>query len=370
MRSLDLFSGAGGLTRGLHDAGWDTVAAVEIDPHANETYAANFPGVELVRSDIRSVDFRRWRGTVDLVVGGPPCQPFSVAGRQRSHEDPRDCVPDFIRAVRGVQPVAFMMENVPGLASPRHRTYLLAIVNELRNADFHVTVGVLDAARFGVPQFRRRLFVVGTRDQRFLFPEPAYGYNAPLPYITVADALCDVPHDIPNRAIVTYAKNPVLRPQPWDGMLVNGGGRPINQREPSQTIPASAGGNRTHILDDEGILVNYHAYLMAGGKPRSGVVEGVRRLTVRESARIQSFPDKHEFLGRQTRRYNQVGNAVPPRLAAELGSSMINHIQGISSASGVRSDAYYSSLSGGLYFQAGVLRTMNIQEDSRFLLDS
>ena len=137
-----------------------------------------------------------------------------------------------------------------------------------------------------------------------------------------------MPHDLANRAIVTYAKQPVMRPSPYAGMLVNGGGRPINLDEPSQTMPASAGGNRTHILDPQGVLLEYHAELLAGGKVRAGVVPGVRRLTVRESARLQSFNDDFEFIGKQSLRYRQVGNAVPPLLAAAVGRAIWTQMLG------------------------------------------
>ncbi|RYX83768.1 DNA cytosine methyltransferase [bacterium] len=322
MRSVDLFCGAGGLTLGLENAGWDTILGVDHNASACLTYKANFPDVHLIESDIKSVDFTKWRGDVDLVAGGPPCQPFSVAGRQLSFTDPRDCVPEFIRAVAECSPNAFLMENVPGLASQKHRDYLELTIEKLASLGYNVTYSVLDAADYGVPQHRRRLFIVGIRDFEFTFPTPLYGPLGTSPYITSGEALEDSPADTPNRAKVTYAKKPVLRPQPWDGMLVNGGGRPINLAEPSQTIPASAGGNRTHIIDSTGVFVEYHRYLMSGGTPYEGIVPGVRRLTVRESARLQTFPDDYIFLGQTSSQYCQIGNAVPSRLSYVLTESL------------------------------------------------
>lgn len=326
MRSVDLFCGAGGLTLGLQRAGWHTAAAVEYDASACLTYRRNFPDVRLFEGDVRRVDFREFAGSVDLVAGGPPCQPFSVAGNQRAHDDPRDCIPEFVRAVREIQPRAFLMENVAGLGSPRHRPYLCFVLEQLKALGYSVVEQVVDAADYGVPQHRKRLIVVGMRDRDFAFPVPTHGPCRDLGHVSAAEAIDGAPADEPNRAKVTFAKNPVLRPSPFAGMLVNGGGRPIRLSEPSQTIPASAGGNRTHIVDRGETLVGYHSYLMGGGTPAQGIVESVRRLTVRESARLQSFPDDFEFYGPQSARYRQVGNAVPPLLGCVVGSAILGQL--------------------------------------------
>ena len=321
--AIDLFAGAGGLSTGLAQAGWDVVASVEIDNSAAATYKHNHKDTNLFHDDIQAIDFRKFAG-VDLVAGGPPCQPFSVAGKQLAKEDERDMVPEFTRAVREAQPAAFLMENVPGLMSPRHRDYLRGVLATFKELGYSVKVDTLYAPVYGVPQKRQRVFFVGFRDDvLYRFPKETHGEGAK-PFKTVRQALDGVPEDIPNTALVTYAKKPVMRPSPWAGMVVNGGGRPINLDGLSHTIPASAGGNRTHILDPDGVLLDYHTHLIDGGQPREGVVEGVRRLTVRESARIQTFPDDYDFLGRRTARYRQVGNAVPPVLAAVMGRSIHN----------------------------------------------
>lgn len=322
LKSLDLFAGAGGLSLGLKDAGWDTAAALEYSADAAATYRKNFPKVRVLQEDVHGVDFSQWRGVVDLVAGGPPCQPFSVAGNQRAAEDPRDCIPQFVRAVREVQPQFFLMENVFGLMATRHEPYLQSTLTSLRNLGYTVRAAVLDAADFGVPQHRRRLFVLGSKNGTLFFPVPTHGQQGEKSYVTAGEALKNTPPDIPNKAKVTYAKSPILRQSPYAGMLVNGGGRPINLAEPSQTMPASAGGNRTHILDPNGVFLDYHTHLVSGGEARRGLVEDVRRLTVRESARLQSFPDSFEFLGGQSARYRQVGNAVPPLLAKAVALAL------------------------------------------------
>ncbi len=297
--AIDLFSVAGGLTLGLHDAAIDTVAAFEIDSAATETYKSNFPDVELCVQDVRDVDFSAFAGEVDIVAGGPPCQPFSVAGNQRAQMDTRDCVPEFVRAVREIRPKMFMMENVFGLATQRHSGYLDGVVAELEAAGYRVSHGVLDAADYGVPQNRRRLFIIGGRQCDVSLPTPTHGADL-TPQLAAGRALSGAPSDAPNRAKVTYAKQPVLRPSPFAGMLVNGGGRPIDLSLPAQTIPASAGGNRTPILDVDGVLVEYHQHLADGGKPRSGLVQGLRRLTVRRARCLPAFSDSFEFTGKQS----------------------------------------------------------------------
>lgn len=324
-RAIDLFAGAGGLTLGLNMAGWDVIAAIEIDKSAANTHKVNFPHTQILH-DICDIDFHTFRG-IDLIAGGPPCQPFSVAGKQLASADPRDMVPQFIRAVREAEPKAFMMENVPGLLTVRNTLYTRHAVLQLESLGYQVYVKKLNASEYGVPQGRERVFFIGVhRDIRFVFPQPSHGMLGLSPVITVRQALIDVPDCEPNRAIITYAKKPVLRPSPWAGMLVNGQGRPINLDQPSQTIPATAGGNRTHILDTEGILLDYHRYLTGGGTPRIGRVEGVRRLNLRESARLQSFPDSFEFVGTISKQYAQVGNAVPPLLAHAIGKALFQAV--------------------------------------------
>lgn len=327
MRAIDLFSGAGGLSLGLRMAGWDVVSAVDYDSAALDTHAHNMPGVEHYWGDIRDVSFKKYRNSVDLVAGGPPCQPFSVSGKQLGNDDLRDMVPEFVRVVDEVKPKAFLLENVHGLATTRFLPYLETKLQELRGLGYSVVWRVLNAADYGVPQKRLRLIVVGLRGKKeFLFPEPTHGADKKKPHKSVSKALLKCPEDEPNRARVVYAKNPILRRSPYAGMLLNGKGRPLDLDAPSFTIPASAGGNRTHILDPEGVIRNYHAHLMRGGKPRKGDVEGCARLTVRQSARLQTFPDNFEFIGRRNQCYSQIGNAVPPVFAAAVAKQLLNTV--------------------------------------------
>lgn len=322
-RSVDLFAGAGGLSLGLKMAGWETVAASDFDPAACLTYRRNFPNAKVLEGDIQSVDWSILRGQVELVAGGPPCQPFSVAGNQRASNDARDMIPEFIRAVSEIQPPFFLMENVKGLVASRNFDYFDKKLEELRRLGYNVKYSVLNSAHFGVAQERLRVIVIGSLTRDPYFPIPTHG-TPEQPFMPAREAIYNSPVDEANTAIVTYARTPVIRPSPWAGMLVNGGGRPIDLDSPSQTIPASAGGNRTHIVDPNGVLLDYHSHLIGGGRPREGIVQGVRRLTVRESASLQSFPHSFHFEGKKSAQYRQVGNAVPPLLGKAVGTAILN----------------------------------------------
>jgi DNA (cytosine-5)-methyltransferase 1 len=327
VRGIDLFAGAGGLTLGMKAAGVQTVCAVEIDQYRTQTYATHSPQAEIITADVRQVRFAKYRGTVELVYGGPPCQPFSSGGLRKSHADGRNMIPEFVRAVREVQPEAFVMENVPGLVAGDRVKYLSEVIEELADLGFCLNWQVLNATDFGVPQKRRRLFVVGLRGASFEFPEPTHGPGRPKPCVRVRDVLTGEPIGEPNPSKVFYAKNPDLRPSPYDGHIYNGGGRPINPEEPCHTILASAGGNKTHFFDTLGLVPEYHAYLMEGGKPRTGTLPGARRLTVTESAIIQTFPKGMTISGPRSAQYHQVGDAVPPLLAEAIGRAVVAQLR-------------------------------------------
>lgn len=215
------------------------------------------------------------------------------------------------------------MENVKGLA---RSSYLDEVCERLAGMGYEVSADVLDAADFGVPQNRERLFVVGTLNtpSRFWFPDPTVDEPTPCGEVLGAEPVGD-----PASAAITWAKNPVVRGSPHSGMLLNGGGRPLDPDAPAPTIPASAGGNNTPVVDPVGVVAEYWRHLVGGGEPRSGEVEGsVRRLSARECARLQGFPDDFEFEGSDTSRFRQIGNAVPPAVAEALGGAVLEALSG------------------------------------------
>ena len=283
---IDLFSGAGGLTLGLKAAGVRTIAAVEVEPNRIATYLKHTSAETMLVSDIRQVDFTPFRRRIDLLYGGPPCQPFSSGGLRRAMADERNMIPHFLRAVEIIDPASVLLENVPGLASGDRVHYLQSIVEQLEQLGYSTASKVLNAADFGVPQKRRRLFVVGMKNGVFQFPKATHGPGCEFPHVSVRAALPESVLGELNPSKVFYAKSPDLRPSPFDGHLFNGGGRPINLDVPCHTILASAGGNKTHFFDTRRLVPAYHRHLMQGGTPRLGTLVGGRRLTVEESALI------------------------------------------------------------------------------------
>lgn len=322
VRTLDLFSGAGGLSLGLSSAGFDVVACVEVKKDAAETYSLHHPNCEILNTDVRNLAFDRFKGKVDAVVGGPPCQPFSLGGHRKADRDKRDMIPEFLRCLEQVRPEVFIMENVPGLMLKSAAPYFAGVMRQFRALGYDLTHGVLNAADYGVPQGRRRVIVLGSLQKKLCLPEATHGLNK-LPWVTTADAIdFNEPLGEPPNCPVKYAKYPDLRPSPYAGHIYNGGGRPLNPAAPSPTILASAGGYKTHWIDTLGIAPEYHAHLKAGGAARDGEVPGARRLTIEESMIFQTFPAGMKFAGRRSSQYAQVGDAVPPLLASAIGRAV------------------------------------------------
>lgn len=337
--TIDIFAGAGGLSLGLRTAGFEVLAASEWDDDACDTFAKHHPSADIIRGDLGSPPaqerIRAYRGAIRVVVGGPPCQPWSTGGLRRGNDDPRNGFPLFLLTVRDLQPEAFVMENVAGVRRAAQRSYYQALIDDLQGLGYAVTIEEVNAADYGVPQNRRRVIAVGIRGSSFVFPEPTHGPGRALPHSVAGDVLRlgEIVGE-PNTSIVTYAARPDLRPNPYDGHLYNGGGRPIELSRPSPTLLASMGGNKTPWLDTHGVVPDYRAHLLDDGAPRRGLVPGARRITVAEAALIQTFeipersgPNGVTFAGRRSSQYRQVGNAVPPQLAAVIGDALARQLR-------------------------------------------
>lgn len=202
----------------------------------------------------------------------------------------------------------------------------------MRNAGYNVNWSILNAADYGVPQKRKRLFIIGSRSKTLFFPNPTHGIELEKKHIGTFEALGDQPIGEAPNCPVKFAKNPDLRPSPYAGHIYNGGGRPIDPVGPCHTIIAASGGHKTHWIDTLGIAKKYHEHLKNGGLPWEGEVQGARRLSVEESAIIQSFPRGMIFTGARSAQYKQVGDAVPPLLAAAIAKAVRAQLEGIASA--------------------------------------
>ena len=332
---VSLYTGCGGLDLGFHDAGFETVWANEISPDAVATYRNELRrrghhNCTLVCGDIKDTALPK-AGSADVVIGGPPCQGFSIAGKM-DPDDPRSRhVWEFFRVVEHVRPRAFVMENVKALAkNERWKQTRRSLIEKAESLGFKTRLLLLNAADYGVPQLRERMFLIGVRDA--LVRDPPKNEHR----MSVREALRQLPphgevgNDSLCKAIVTLAKNPVLRKSPFAGMLFNGQGRPLDLESPALTLPASMGGNRTPIIDQESLLRNtepwvrgYHRALMEDKTPPDSKAPArLRRLTVEEAAMIQGFPKGMMFIGSQCSKFRQIGNSVPPRLGEVVARSV------------------------------------------------
>lgn len=346
-----LYSGAGGLDMGFAEAGFQPLFAIDIDPAAAATHSASYKRFADRLSHLNGHEHRCIAGDVgdhlgelegldaDLVIGGPPCQGFSVAGKM-DPADPRSRhVWRFMDAVELVSPHGFVMENVKALAANRRWSALLgALRAKAGELGYETHLTVLNAAHYGVPQARERMFLVGLPPgSRFEEPPPTTAGAPP----TLREALRALPawgapgNDHRCTAKVTPARRPVMRRSPYAGMLFNGAGRPMQLDMPAPTLPASMGGNRTPIVDQQHLegaddcwVVRYHAHLASGGAPHTSLPDRLRRLTVQEAAAVQGFPPDMEWRGPQSAIYRQIGNAVPPRMAHAVAVAVGSALDG------------------------------------------
>lgn len=321
------YAGCGGMDIGFRLAGFTPVWSNEIDLAAAETYRGVL-GNHLVRGDIDEVAWPEPQ-SADLVIGGPPCQGFSVAGKMNPGDPRSRHVDRFLDLVEHVQPAAFVMENVKALAAnDRWRGVREHLERRAQRLGYDTALLILLAADFGVPQRRERMFLIGIRDgnaPRAIAPTVSR-------HVTVGEAFDRLPpygepgNDTFCTATVTPAKRPILRPSPFEGsLLFNGNGRHLDLDRPAPTLPASMGGNATPVIDqhsletgDQPWVIGYHRRLLSGRGPVKHVPNRVGRITVEEGAQLSSFPVDMAFEGSTSAKFRQIGNAVPPLLAAAV----------------------------------------------------
>ena len=342
LKAVSLFSGAGGLDVGFDRVGFHTMFANEFDHDAAETWRINRPdnADAMVEGDIAAHidELNQYRGSVDVLFAGPPCQGFSVAGKMDPNDDRSKLVWTFLDAVKRVRPRVFVMENVAALGKlDKWSKVREKIVQIARKLGYDVAYRVWHTPDFGVPQNRDRVIFIGILDgDAAAFETAMERHHAEAP--TAREVLRSVgvygSEDNPKTCTsnVTLALHPVLRLSPYAGMLVNGAGRPVCLDGLPPTLPATMGGNKTPIVDQRALedeTVNnwfegYHARVVAGlADPATTQTPSyLRRLTIREAAAIQTFPHDYKFSGAKTKQYRQIGNAVPSLFAEAVARSV------------------------------------------------
>lgn len=338
---LDLFSGCGGLSYGFEQAGFDVLLGVDNWQPALDTFELNHTNSKSLLADISELSLEKvleqCEGQeIDVIVGGPPCQGFSLSG-PRNFDDPRNRLYiDFIRLVGEIRPRAFVIENVPGLARLFKGEIKQEIINALSALGYNVAAEILDAAAYGVPQHRKRIFFVGVREGEFTFPKPTHGPPpAARPYVTVRDALSDLPllrDDVGNESanyVEAASTNYQKSMRSKSTSLLNHVAAKHTEQTRQIIALVPEGMNYKALPEEYRSSRNFNVAWtrLDGKKPSSTVDTGHRHHfhptenrvpTVREFARLQSFPDSFRFLGSRTAQHRQVGNAVPPILAREI----------------------------------------------------
>lgn len=385
IKTIDLFAGAGGITEGFRQAGANCVFANDFNPNACETFRDNHPGVPMVCGPIQDLDTKRIKkslglkkGDLDILVGGPPCQGFSINAPERFLEDPRNSLfKHYLRFVDEFAPKLFMFENVPGMLSLGGGKIFDTIISQMQERGYRTSARILLSAHYGVPQVRWRMIILGSRlDEAPIHPEPTHYYTCrpnfkggssiatrlvPLdtlrlrPAVTLADAIADLPPIEPGggEELSSYGTAPVK--SEYSKMMRSGSKNllnhtanrlsKINLERLSHIHPGTAWTSIPHKLLPAGMKkartsdhtmrygrLSWNALagtMMTKCDPHWGAVfhpEQKRTFTVREAARIQSFPDRYRFLGPRVAQYEQVGNAVPVLMAKAIAESLISYL--------------------------------------------
>lgn len=299
LTTLEICAGAGGQALGLEQAGFRHVALVEIENDYCKTLLLNRPNWNVVWADLHDFDGAGYRGKVDLLAGGVPCPPFSVAGKQLGSEDERDLFPEAIRLASEINPKAVMLENVRGLFDMKFEPYRQHIIKSFEEIGYSVQWHLINSADFGVPQLRPRTVMIAVKRDlgNFVFcPEKRLAQN-------VGEAIYDL-----------MGANGWKQVDAWKSMA-------------SKVAPTLVGGSKKHGGPDLGPTRARKAWAELGidGKGIANEAperdfEGMPRMTCRMAARLQGFPDDWRFYGSKTLQYRQIGNAFPPPAAKAIGA--------------------------------------------------
>lgn len=306
LKTVALFAGCGGLDLGFENAGFDIIWANDNNKKVADTYRYNHKNTKLIIDSIININSDDIPHC-DIIIGGPPCQSWSLAGAMKGKEDSRgQLFYEYVRVIKDKKPKAFVAENVKGIVSKAHINSFNEIVDMFKECGYIVTYKVVNAKNYGVPQDRERVFIVGIRndiDSNYVFPEPTHTQKN---YVTLKDAIGD------------------LRDNPGEWM--EGSFSPIfmsrnrrrNWNEVGFTVQAS--GRQTQIHPDSPEMEKIDKDKWQFKKDNTKII---RRMSVRECARIQTFPDKFEFFSSSiNEKYKMIGNAVPVKLAKAIAENL------------------------------------------------
>lgn len=344
MNVIDLFCGCGGLSYGFEKAGYNILLGIDNDSKALETFELNHKDAKSICGDITTItyenDIKPFTGDkpIDVIIGGPPCQGMSLSGPRR-FEDPRNRLYlSYIRLVEEIKPKAFVIENVPGLVGLFNGKIKDSIIEKFTDMGYNIQYRILCAADYGVPQSRRRVVFVGVRKGEFIYPEPVNDI------VTCEMALSDLP--ALENDIGAEQSEYISAPQNEYQELMRRNSDKVrnhiaaNHSEKVKKIISLVpdGGNYKDLPEEYINSRNFHVAWtrFASQKPAPTIDTGHRHHfhykfnrvpTVRECARLQSFPDDFIFLGNKTQQFRQVGNAVPPLLAQCIAKSLKEQIK-------------------------------------------
>ena len=324
---LSLFSGAGGLDLGFEKAGFEIIAANESDKICYETFEYNFPKTKLYKKSIKKLDAKEINFKVDGIVGGPPCQSWSEAGKQLGIKDHRGKLfYEYIRLLKSLKPKFFLAENVSGMLHKKHEQSVKRIISKFRSIGYDVKMQMLDANDFDVPQNRKRVFIVGFRSDlkvNFHFPQPQIFLQKKV----LKDAIKDLNNALPGLKFnktngISAKKNNIQNNEFMTGnfsSIYMSRNRVRSWNEPSFTI--QAGGRHAPLHPDAPIMIKVGKDKM---KFNQKFLSKYRRLSIRECARIQTFPDDFIFFyNNLSDGYKMIGNAVPVNLSKALAREIL-----------------------------------------------
>lgn len=330
MKLLSLFCGAGGLDLGFKKAGFDVVVANEFDPSIWPTFMANHPETKLIEGDIRKVSENDFPKEIDGIIGGPPCQSWSEAGSLKGINDLRgQLFYDYIRILKSIKPKFFLAENVSGMLSNRHSVAVENIINMFKDCGYHVSVNLVNAKDYGVAQERKRVFYIGFRnDLKVNFDFPKGSTIDDSKKITLKDIILDLqktvvpaleknyhnPKAINNNEYFVGSYSTIFmsrnRVKAWD--------------EQAFTVQASGRQCQLHPQAPKMTLISQNKRIFAKGSEHL-----YRRMSVREVARVQGFPDDFKFIYKKLDdAYKMIGNAVPVNLAYEIAMEIKKTLKG------------------------------------------